>query len=202
MWFHLFNHSLKTLKTKKNGQKIRKNERTRAKTTLALNQKPKQVTLFLIPSLMNTLMKQQTTHTVQRPLLRWFAANVYDLILLFSVAVVSGIPLAAWCPECVAQRAWMQMWFLGWGAVYTLLCWTRRGQTLGALAWRMRVVSFETQEPPTWTQALLRYFWAWCSLLLGGMGHVWVFFDPEGRSLYGRLSGTQWIAHVPPRHTP
>ena len=78
--------------------------------------------------------------------------------------------------------------------------WTRSGQTLGMIAWRLR-----TQQPNgeliILAQAIPRYFLAWPSFLLLGMGYFWLFIDENGDALHDRFSNTR-VVLLPRSHRP
>jgi uncharacterized RDD family membrane protein YckC len=78
--------------------------------------------------------------------------------------------------------------------------WTRSGQTLGMIAWRLR-----TQQPNgellTFAQAVRRYLLAWPSFFLLGMGYFWLYLDGNGDALHDRFSSTR-VVLLPRSHRP
>jgi len=70
--------------------------------------------------------------------------------------------------------------------------WTRRGQTLGMAAWRLRVER-EDGALLTWRDTLRRLAAALLSLLPAGLGFAWIAFDPERRAWHDRLSRTRVV---------
>lgn len=87
---------------------------------------------------------------------------------------------------------------LQWLHIYLLLMayfgwqWSRGRRTLAMKTWRLRLVG-EDGQPLAPTQALMRYFWAWPSLLLGGVGILWALVDRDGCFLHDRLAHTRLI---------
>ena len=77
-------------------------------------------------------------------------------------------------------------------AAFYVWFWTRGGQTLGMLAWRIRVQSREG-GPVSVRQSLLRFLCAWPSFFLLGLGYLWLYFDPNGDAAHDRLSGTRVV---------
>ena len=59
--------------------------------------------------------------------------------------------------------------------------WTRNGQTLGMVAWRIKVVS-KDQQLISPKQSVIRFVVAVPSLLLAGVGLLWAFIDKRKRS--------------------
>lgn len=120
-------------------------------------------------------------------LARRLAAGVYDLLLLAALLMVAGIAVLI-LREGVAIPAgtlwWQLLLLLGCGGFYCGF-WSRGGQTLGMRTWRLRVERLDGRgiDLPT---ALLRFLAA-----LGGLGLLWIPFDPDGRALHDRLTGTR-----------
>ena len=85
-----------------------------------------------------------------------------------------------------------------WAHLFLVLCvyftwfWTHGGQTLGMRAWKIRVVDLNNQ-PLTWTQAGMRFFWSLISWMVFGLGYVWALFDPEQLTLHDRMSKTRLV---------
>jgi uncharacterized RDD family membrane protein YckC len=77
-------------------------------------------------------------------------------------------------------------------AAYFVWFWLHGGQTLAMKTWKVRIVA--TDRPGLGIgQSLLRFTLAWVSLLAGGLGIFWAFFDPEKQFLHDRLAGTRII---------
>ncbi|MCB1790025.1 MAG: RDD family protein [Gammaproteobacteria bacterium] len=72
--------------------------------------------------------------------------------------------------------------FYGW-------FWTHGGQTLGMRAWRLRLLDAQG-NPVGWRQALIRVAAAHVSLLVFGLGYLWVLVDRDGLAWHDRLSRT------------
>lgn len=75
--------------------------------------------------------------------------------------------------------------------------WVARGQTVGMLAWNLRL---ETDDgtPMRLGQALLRFVGAMLSLATLGLGYLWIYIDPDRRAWPDMLSRTH-VVHRPPR---
>ncbi|MFM1896690.1 MAG: hypothetical protein RLZZ385_1764 [Pseudomonadota bacterium] len=78
--------------------------------------------------------------------------------------------------------------------------WCRGGQTLGMLAWRIKVVNHQGGLISL-PQALLRFVLAWPAFLCLGMGYLWLYVDPNGDALHDRLSRTRVIVLPRPAKT-
>lgn len=132
------------------------------------------------------------------PLFRRLAAMVYDSFIVFSfLLLVTSIALLAnkggsllpYKPYFLTYLILSTGLFLSW-------FWHRGGQTLGMLAWKIKVID-ASGEPLRWPKALWRYFIAIPSITLGGLGLFWCLIDKDRQSLHDRLAGTKMVKTVP-----
>ena len=65
--------------------------------------------------------------------------------------------------------------------------WTHNGQTLGMQVWGVRIQNQDGTAIDLW-QALLRFFIAIGSWLLGGLGFLWMLWDKDQRTWHDRYS--------------
>ncbi len=85
-----------------------------------------------------------------------------------------------------------------WSHVFVVLLayfawlWKRNGQTLAMQTWKIKLVAAD-RKTLTNRQILLRYFLAWPSLLLCGLGIFWALVDRDRQFLHDRLAGTRLI---------
>ncbi len=127
---------------------------------------------------------------------------VYDGVLLFCVWLILGICFIALNPAHTVP--WWVTQLILWvsSGAYFIMCWRLTGQTLGALAWRLRVVSVVPSATVlSVKQAFLRYILAVASLILLGIGHVWRLFDLDDRTGYDRLSKSRLVLVSKPAAT-
>lgn len=82
----------------------------------------------------------------------------------------------------VASSSGFYLWF-----------WTRSGQTLGMLAWHMRVVDLNNQ-PLSLQRAAVRWLAAWPAFFLLGIGYLWLLLDPNGDAVHDKISASKVIA--------
>ena len=75
-------------------------------------------------------------------------------------------------------------------AAYSVASWRLGGQTLGMRPWRLRVLAAEGGNP-SWGALLARYAVGNLSLLLGGLGFWWAWWDRDGLTWHDRASGTR-----------
>jgi uncharacterized RDD family membrane protein YckC len=70
--------------------------------------------------------------------------------------------------------------------------WAWGGQTLGMRAWRLKLTRLDGGDV-TWSDALKRHLAALFSLLVFGLGFVWILVDPQKLAWHDRLSKTRLI---------
>lgn len=85
---------------------------------------------------------------------------------------------------------WVCCWLIA--GVYAVGSWSRGGQTLGMRPWRLRVVGIGDVKP-TRAQLIKRYAVGTLSLLLGGLGFWWAWFDRERLTWHDRASRTRMV---------
>ncbi len=128
-------------------------------------------------------------------LLRRLAALLYDSLLVAALLMLATVPYVmltdgAAVPHWV--RVLFQTYLLAVMFGFFSWFWLHGGQTLGMRAWRLRVVSRDG-GPIRPRQALARFGWALPSLLLLGLGLLWVLVDKERLAWHDRLSGTRLV---------
>ncbi len=129
------------------------------------------------------------------PLFRRFAALVYDSFVIFSLLMLSTA-IALWCnrgQSLLSYRFFFLLYLIATTGLFVSWCWTKSGQTLGMLAWRLKVVD-QHYQPLTWRRAFWRYLLAMLSLGCAGLGLLWCLFDKNKQSLHDKLSRTQIIS--------
>ncbi len=112
---------------------------------------------------------------------------LYDALVLLGMWVLTIVLLVGATGGAVAGP-WVQTLLLAEAYAFFLFFWTRRGQTLGMLAWRLRVTAGDAPFGPR--QAHLRMAGGILSLACLGLGHLWMMFDRQGRSWPDILSGS------------
>jgi uncharacterized RDD family membrane protein YckC len=123
---------------------------------------------------------------------------VYESLLLFGVAFFAGLLFvgAAGASSNGVQRHVFQVYLFLVIGLYFVGSWRHRGQTLAMKTWNLRLVSAGGARI-TLRQALMRYVFAWPSLMLGGVGIFYAPFDRERRFLHDRLAGTELVMSDP-----
>jgi uncharacterized RDD family membrane protein YckC len=128
---------------------------------------------------------------------RRIAALVYDLMIVIAVmfAVLAvGVALNDGEPVSgpIYQSALLVSVF-----VFNAYAWTKSGQTIGMMAWRLRVQTLEGYSL-SWTQSLVRFFAAGLSIACLGLGYFWILFSDQRLSWHDQISQTR-VVQLPPK---
>ncbi len=131
--------------------------------------------------------------------LRRFGAMLYDGLL---VAALLFIVTALFLPftggeaitrdrSVVLERIYQATLLL---VIVLFFCgfWTWRGQTVGMLAWRLRLERGDGSVP-TWRDALIRLGGACVSFAALGLGYFWIWIDRDRLAWHDRWSGTRVV---------
>jgi uncharacterized RDD family membrane protein YckC len=130
-------------------------------------------------------------------------ALVYDffpalaLWMLVSASFTLGYTLAGHPPRQNIQPfsalqwlLWLACWLVT--GAYAVVSWRRGGRTLGMRPWRLRVVAADGS--PAATHALARrYAMGTLSVLVGGLGFWWAWWDRDGLTWHDRVSHTRMM---------
>ncbi len=145
-------------------------------------------------------------------LLRRLAALLYDAFLVAAIWMLLGFIVQFFFgPESnqvvgdrvqtnPVQGTILFILMLASCTLFYCYFWMRSGQTLGMLAWRLRVEN-EDGFTLTLSQALRRFALAWPAFLLFGLGYLWLYVDAQGDALHDRWSGSRVVV-VPRDHRP
>ncbi len=132
-------------------------------------------------------------------LLRRIAALCYDALLIVAVLMIVTwllLPFTrgmAITRESVGAFEYLyRALLLGLIVAYYGLSWTRSGETVGMLAWKIRVVR-KDGSPLKWRDVLVRLVAAALSWLPAGLGYLWMLVDREHLTWHDRLSHTRVI---------
>jgi len=131
--------------------------------------------------------------------LRRLGAMFYDLLLVIAVMmVVTAVLLPLTGGDAITSER-----FGAWEYAYRLLLlavvvvffgvfWTRRGQTLGMTAWRLRLQR-EDGSLLSWLDVFKRLAAATVSLCLAGLGYWWIWVDRDRLAWPDRWTKTRVV---------
>jgi len=131
--------------------------------------------------------------------LRRLGAMFYDLLLVLAVMMVvtaAFLPLTG--GEAISSGrfgAWeyaYQALLLAIIVLFFGLFWTRRGQTLGMAAWRLRVER-DDGSLMNWADVIKRLAAATVSLVLALAGYWWIWIDRDRKAWHDRWTRTRVV---------
>ena len=135
---------------------------------------------------------------IAKPVALWrrLAAACYDSLIVLALwfigtALVMPLSHGAITPEHPLAEFLYQLYLLTIGYGFFAGFWLKDGQTLGMLAWRVKLVSSRDGGRVEFRQTLVRYLAAILSWVCLGMGFWWSLFDREKKTWHDRLSGTE-----------
>lgn len=135
---------------------------------------------------------------VPKPVSLWrrLAAACYDSLIVLALwfigtALVMPLSHGAITPEHPLAEFLYQLYLLAIGYGFFAGFWLRDGQTLGMLAWRVKLVGSRDGGRVGFRQTLIRYLAAILSWACLGLGFWWSLFDREKKTWHDRLSGTE-----------
>lgn len=134
-------------------------------------------------------------NTVTPSIARRLTAMLYEGLVVFSILLIGfllpQIVLFGFDITASGRQLWGHVFLLL--MVYFVWCWLNGGQTLPMKTWKLRIVGEQTHHLRP-AQALLRYFAAWPSILLFGVGIIWALFDRDQQFLHDRIAGTRIVS--------
>ena len=74
-------------------------------------------------------------------------------------------------------------------AIYGAVMWKNKGTTIGGIVCGLKVVRLDHREID-WATASVRALGCFLSLIVAGLGFIWVAFDEEKQSWHDKIAGT------------
>jgi uncharacterized RDD family membrane protein YckC len=121
------------------------------------------------------------------------AAILIDVVLVMVAEVAFGFVLWTVTDDRLAAAASRAFRFLASPCYFVFLHWAR-GQTLGKMAFRIRVVMLNGAPLP-FGLSVLRHLGSWLSAAILGIGYLLAAFRADKRALHDLIAGTR-VEHV------
>ncbi len=80
-------------------------------------------------------------------------------------------------------------------AIYGAVMWKNKGTTIGGIVCGLKVVRIDNREID-WATAIVRALGCFLSMIVAGLGFIWVAFDYEKQSWHDKIAGTT-VVRVP-----
>ncbi|MDP2323368.1 MAG: RDD family protein [Gammaproteobacteria bacterium] len=125
---------------------------------------------------------------------RRLAAFTYDLLLLGAIWMLATLIIVAIRggePVPAGKSAYQFVLLLS-AALFFIASWLRGGQTLGMLAWRLRVETGSGQ-PLDLRTGIVRFIAGLLSVATGGLGLFWLWIDRDRLTWHDRLAHTRVV---------
>lgn len=122
------------------------------------------------------------------------AAMLYDALAVLGIWIATIVALVTVIGDAVVG-AWVQSLLFVELYAYFGFFWCRRGQTLGMLAWRLKLQCAGPFRP---IQALRRFVAGLASFVTFGLGFAWMLIDRDKRTWGDRFSAST-VVREPPR---
>ena len=125
-------------------------------------------------------------------LARRLGAILYDSLLIIALWMITVLVLVVAVGEAVSGVG-LRLLLIAEAVGFYIFFWLRAGQTLGMLAWRLRVVTPNGADIG-WQQACIRAITACASAALLGLGYLWMLIDREQMTWHDRASGSKALS--------
>ena len=86
------------------------------------------------------------------------------------------------------------------GSGFYIWFWTKSGQTLGMIAWRIKLESLDGGLI-NFKQGMIRYIAAWPAFFLLGLGYLSIYLNSNGDAAHDRVSRSKVVV-LPKSHRP
>ena len=145
---------------------------------------------------LSTMQHDQASNK-NAPLRFRFFAMVYDALVVLGIWILSIAIIVTATGDAVTGAGVQSLLFIEMFAFFAYF-WIHRGQTIGMLAWRLKVVC---DEPFTLRHALLRFIGAVLAFASLVLGYFWIWIDQDQRSWSDMLSKSRVVRYSRPKST-
>lgn len=80
-------------------------------------------------------------------------------------------------------------------AAYGAILWKLKGSTIGGIIFNLKVVRADGR-PSDWSTMSVRALACFLSMIVMGLGFIWIAFDPEKQAWHDKIAGTV-VVRVP-----
>jgi len=116
---------------------------------------------------------------------------IYDGIIMLGLLMIASLvvlPLGG-AGKVAFQDFWFTVWLLSVCFIYLTACWHKGGLTVGMRAWRVQLVT-ENSDRLSWARSAVRFMVGLVSILVLGLGFIWALIDKKNRSWHDLAAGT------------
>ena len=116
---------------------------------------------------------------------------LYDAMIVVAIWMATTFLLVLFTGTELTGFWWQSFLFVEWFAFFVYF-WTNDGQTVGMMAWRLRVLS-DDGSPVSVAQATTRFAGGLLSAGVLGLGYLWALVEPLGRTWGDMMSGSHVV---------
>jgi uncharacterized RDD family membrane protein YckC len=131
---------------------------------------------------------EPVTQTTALSFFKLGACLIYEALVVIALSLVATTIFVLLLGEATTgiKRYWLQLVLWLAVGVYFVWCWQKKGQTLAMQTWQLKLLNQETQLLSL-KAAIARYVLASFSLMLFGLGFLWIIVDRDRVFLHDRL---------------
>ncbi len=131
---------------------------------------------------------EQVTKTIAPSFFKLGASLIYESLVVIALSLAATAIFVLLLGEATAgvKRYFLQLFLWLIVGVYFVWCWQRKGQTLAMQTWQLKLLNQDAQLLSL-KAAIVRYMLASLSLMVFGLGFLWVMVDRDRLFLHDRL---------------
>lgn len=134
------------------------------------------------------MQNEQVVQTTAPSFFKLGACLIYEalVVIALSLAVTAIFVLSLGEATTGFKRYLLQLFLWLTVGVYFVWCWQKKGQTLAMQTWQLKLLNQKAQLLSL-KAAVVRYVLATLSLMVFGLGFLWVIIDRDRLFLHDRL---------------
>ncbi len=127
------------------------------------------------------------------PLIRVYGSLIYELFALVPIWMIAGFIFIFFFDTFFGsyQTLVFQIYLWWISGVYLTYCWTKSGQTLAMMAWKLKIIAPHGRL--TRKLAWKRYIYATLGVLMGGVSFVWALTNKKHLYLHDQILNCHFI---------
>ncbi|MDI1363044.1 RDD family protein [Methylotenera sp.] len=134
------------------------------------------------------MKNEQVAQTTAPSFIKLGACLIYEMLVVIALSLAATAIFVLLLGEATIgiKRYLLQLFLWLTAGVYFVWCWHRKGQTLAMQTWQLKLLNQKAQLLPL-KAAIVRYLLASLSLMVFGLGFLWVIVDRDRLFLHDRL---------------
>ena len=131
---------------------------------------------------------EQAAKTTAPSFFKLGACLIYEALVVIALSLAATAFFVLLLGEATTgiKRYLLQLFLWLAAGLYFVWCWRRKGQTLAMQTWQLKLINQDAQLLPL-KAAIVRYVLASLSLMLFGLGFLWILVDRDRLFLHDRI---------------